>query len=354
MAAPSASDLVLVTGASGFIAQHTILQLLEAGHRVRGTLRSLGREAEVRKVISGNLKDAKLAERLELVAAELTRDDGWREAVRGCRFVVHMASPLPNTPPKDEDELIKPARDGALRVLAAAAAERAAGTGPERVVMTSSVAAVLYGLARDGSKVYDEQDWSELTPLVGAYEKSKTIAERAAWDFVKALPADQRFEFCTINPGLVLGPILSDDVNTSAELVRKLMKRELPGCPDVGWAVVDVRDVAAAHVAALTAAGAPDQRFIAAIEHASMLDVATILAQRYGSRGYRVPTRKIPGWLMKVVSLWDKTARLAVQELGLRQDLSNQRAKDVLGWKPRGLTEMVTAMADSMIARGVV
>ncbi|HRC57809.1 MAG TPA: hypothetical protein PKU97_17860 [Kofleriaceae bacterium] len=181
-----------------------------------------------------------------------------------------------------------------------------------------------------------------------------SIARRAAWELVGKLPADQRFEFCTINPGLVLGPILSADVNTSAELVRKLLKRELPGCPNVGWAMVDVRDVAAAHVAALTAPEAPGKRFIAAIEHASMLDVATILADKYAARGYRVPTGKIPGWLMKVVSLWDKTARLAVQELGLRQDLSTKQTRELLDWKPRPLAEMVTAMADSMIAHRVV
>ncbi len=343
---------VLVTGASGFIAQHTILRLLAAGHRVRGTLRSLSREAEVRKVLGAHAPAGAL-DRLTLVAAELTRDQGWDEAVRGCRYVVHMASPLPSAPPKHEDELIVPARDGALRVLRAAAAARAGGDGPVRVVMTSSVAAVLYGLARDGSKVYDENDWSDPTPAVGAYEKSKTVAERAAWDYVHALSDEQRFELTTINPGLVLGPLLGAEINTSAELVRKLLRRELPGCPDVGWAVVDVRDVADAHVAALTAPAAAGQRFIVAIEHASMLDVARILAARYAARGYRVPTRRIPGWLMKLVALWDKTARLAVQELGLRQDLSSARAREVLGWKPHSLEQMVTAMADTMIEHGV-
>lgn len=337
---------VLVTGASGFIAQHTILQLLEAGYRVRGTIRSLTKGDAVLDILAAH---SQAIDRFDLVAADLTSDDGWAEAVRGCRYVLHMASPLPAEPPKDENELIAPARDGALRVLAAAASE-----GVERVVLTSSVAAVVYGHTRDGSRVYDESDWSQLTDEVGAYEKSKTIAERAAWEYIEGLPDDKRPQFCTINPGLVLGPVLSGDFSASGELVRKLMEREMPGCPDVGWAMVDVRDVAAAHLAAMTTPAANGQRFIVAVEHASMLDVAAILTDKFGERGYRPPTRRVPGWLLKLVSIWDRTAALAVQELGKRQDVSSQRARDVLGWKPRPLEEMVTDMGESMIRCGVV
>jgi len=338
---------VLVTGASGFIAQHTILRVLEAGYRVRGTVRALSRADEVRQVIAAHAGAA--AARFDLVAADLLRDEGWPEAVRGCRYVLHMASPLPLRPPKHEDELIVPARDGALRVLRAASAERVA-----RVVMTSSVAAVLYGHTRDGSRTYDERDWSQLGDEVGAYEKSKTIAERAAWDYVESLPADQSLELCTVNPGLVLGPVLTADTSTSGEVVRKLMKRDMPGCPDIGWAVVDVRDVADAHLAAMTAPAAAGQRFVLAIEHASMLDIAQILAEKFKGRGYRVPTRRVPGWMLRCVSIWDQTARLAVQELGKRQDLSNARARDVLGFRPRTLEDMVVAMGESMIEHGVV
>ena len=343
--AAAAATTVLVTGASGFIAQHTILAVLAAGYRVRGTVRSLARADEIRRVLAAHTDRV---DRVELVLAELTSDAGWREACRGCRFVLHVASPLPSKPPKHPDELIVPARDGALRVLRAAAAE-----GVARVVMTSSVAAVLYGHDRDGRRSYDEADWSKLSAEVGAYEQSKTIAERAAWDLVAALPAGQRLELVTVNPGLVLGPVLSADFSTSGEVVRKLLKRELPGCPDIGWAVVDVRDVAAAEVAAMTTPAAAGQRFIVAIEHASMSDIARILADKFAGRGYKIPTRKVPGWLLKLVSTWDKTARLAVQELGKRQDLSSQRARTVLGWRPRSLDTMVVDMAESMIAHGV-
>ncbi len=349
MSAPHvpADTTVLVTGASGFIAQHVILHLLGAGYRVRGTLRSTSRAEEVRAVIGAHAGDA--GDRLELVEADLMVDDGWRDAVRGCRYVLHVASPLPSRPPRHEDELIVPARDGTLRVLAAAVAERV-----ERVVLTSSVAAVLYGHVRDGSRTYDEKDWSQLTREVGAYEKSKTIAERAAWDYVEGLPADRGIELCTINPGLVLGPVLTADFSTSGEVVRKLMKRDMPGCPDVGWAPVDVRDVASAHLAAMVTPEAAGQRFVVAIEHASMLDIATILSRKFGDRGYKVPTRRVPDWLLRLVSTWDRTARLAVQELGKRQDVSTARAREVLGFQPRSLEQMVVQMAESMIEHGVV
>ena len=218
-----AATTVLVTGASGFIAQHIIVGLLRAGYRVRGTVRSLTRGDSVRKVIAAHVDPG---DRFDLVAAELTHDTGWAEAVRGCRFVMHVASPLPPKAVRDANELIVPARDGALRVLKAAVKERV-----ERVVLTSSVAAVLYGHARDGSKTYDERDWSQLTKEVGAYEQSKTIAERAAWDYVEGLPAGEQIELVAMNPALVLGPVLGPDSSTSGELVRKLLRRELPAVP---------------------------------------------------------------------------------------------------------------------------
>jgi nucleoside-diphosphate-sugar epimerase len=260
-----------------------------------------------------------------------------------------VASPLPRKPPKHEDELIVPARDGALRVL-----DAASKAGVERVVMTSSLAAVLYGHRRDGSRVFDEESWSLLTPEVGAYERSKTIAERAAWDFVAGLPAERRIELVTINPGLVLGPILDEDYGTSGELVKKLMARELPACVHVGWAMVDVRDVAAMHLAAMTTPEAAGKRFVCATEHAWMIDVARILDRHFRSRGYRIPLRELPGWSLRVLALFDKTMRVVVNDYDKRQDVSSERARRILGWKPRGLEEMVVAMGESLIRHGVV
>ncbi|MGE3675999.1 MAG: aldehyde reductase, partial [Polyangiaceae bacterium] len=196
--------------------------------------------------------------------------------------------------------------------------------------------------------------WSILSKDVGAYEQSKTIAERAAWDLVESFPAEQRLEFCTINPGLVLGPVLDSDYGTSGEVVRKLMAREMPGCPDIGWAMVDVRDVASAHLAAMLKPEAVGKRFVASVQHASMLDVARILEQHFAERGFKIPTRRVPGWLLRVVALFDKTAALAVQELGKRQDLDTTQIKTVLDWQPRGLEEMVVSMGESLIEHRVV
>jgi len=337
---------VLVTGASGFIALHCILQLLEQGYRVRGTLRTPAREASLREALA---KHVEAGDRLDFVSADLTADDGWDQAVKGCRYVLHVASPFPSQPPKHEDELIVPAREGTLRVLEAAAA-----AGVKRVVMTSSLAAVIYGHAPDASKIFDENDWSRTDGEIGAYEKSKTLAERAAWDFVSGLEGDGLLELAVINPGLVLGPILDKDYGTSGEAVRKLMRREYPGCPQLGWVPVDVRDVATAHLAAMTTPEAAGKRFCCAIDHAWMQEIAEILNDHFASRGYKIPTRSLPNWLIHVVALFDKTTRLVVGHLGERADVSNERIKKVLDWRPRSLEEMVVAMGESMIEQGVV
>ncbi|HET7503015.1 MAG TPA: NAD-dependent epimerase/dehydratase family protein, partial [Kofleriaceae bacterium] len=221
-------------------------------------------------------------------------------------------------------------------------------------VMTSSISAVLYGHKRDGSRTYDENDWSILSDKISPYDRSKTIAERAAWDYVQGLPNGQRFELVTINPGVVLGPVLDNEFSISGEVVRKLLAGELPGCPDLGWATVDVRDVADAHVIAMAHPQAAGQRFIVAIEHASWREIAQILARHFGPKGFKVPTRGVPNFVLRIVSLWDKTAKMAVPELGKRQDVSSERARKVLGWKPRDLETMVVDMAESMIQLGVV
>jgi len=345
MSAESSDRTILVTGASGFIAMHCILQLLQAGFRVRGTLRSPSRETSLRATFA---KHVDADDRLSFFTANLMDDEGWREAIEGCDAVLHVASPLPRTPPKHEDDLIVPAREGVLRVL-----RFSSELGVRRVVMTSSVAAVLYGRERDGSKVYDESSWSIPEKTAGAYEKSKTLAERAAWKFMESLPEDSALELVALNPGLVLGPILDEDYGTSGEAVRKLMRRDLPGCPAIGYAPVDVRDVADAHLRAMDVPEAAGQRFILAIEHAWFGEIADILDEHLRERGYRIPTRRLPGFVLRLAALFDKTTRLVVPEIGLRMDVSNERAKRVLGWQPRSLRTMVTDMADSMIEFGV-
>lgn len=346
----ASNETILVTGASGFVAMHCIVELLRAGHRVHGTVRSLARGAGLRSTLRRELgPDSALVENLELFAADLSSDLGWGAAMQGCAGVLHIASPVPDTPPKDAAAVIEPARDGTLRVLRAAEAE-----GVPRVVMTSSIAAVVYGHARDGSRVYDERDWSVLAQDVGAYEQSKTLAERAAWQFVQSLPPERGVELVSINPGVVLGPVMSDDYAVSVEVVRKLLAREAPGCPNLGWALTDVRDLAAAHLTALHVPEARGQRFIVASHHVPMREIARVLARRFGPRGFKVPTGSVPDWVLRLVGYWDRTAALAVPELGKRQDVSSAQAQAVLGWKPRDIEDTLVDTGESLLRHGLV
>jgi nucleoside-diphosphate-sugar epimerase len=294
-------------------------------------------------------KHTKVDGRLDFVNADLGKDAGWSDAVHGCTYVLHVASPFPSQPPKHEDDLIAPAREGTLRILKAAAMANI-----KRVVMTSSLAAVIYGHVYDSSKVFDENDWSRTDADIGAYEKSKTLAERAAWDFVNSLKGDDKLELAVINPGMVLGPILDNHYSTSGEVVRRLMRREYPGCPKLNYPTVDVRDVATAHIAAMTTPEANGKRFCCAAENAWMREIAEILNNHFSNQGYKIPTRELPNFLVRFVALFDKTVRLVVSNLGQRSEISNKFIKKVLDWNPRSLEEMVVAMGKSMIEHGIV
>lgn len=336
---------VLVTGASGFIGLHCVRELLQKGYRVRGTVRSLTREPRLRAALEKHTDTS----HFELATADLMSDEGWADAMRGCRYVWHVASPVPTAPPKHEDELIIPARDGTMRVLRAAT-----DAGVERVVLTSSIAAVCEGYPRDPSRLFTEDDWSRLEGEVTPYDKSKTLAERAAWDFVAGLPADNKIELATINPGLVLGPLLETDYSVSAEAIRKLMRREYPGCPRLGWPSVDVRDVASAHFAAMTTPEANGQRFCCCVDFVWMQEMAAILTEHFGDQGYKVPTRLLPDFVVRFAGLFDKVTRVVTPRLGLELNVSNEKIKRVLGWQPRGTEEMVVAMGESLIELGLV
>lgn len=332
-----AGTLVTVTGISGFIAMHCARELLELGYRVRGTLRDRAREGSIRAALGGSS-----AEQLSFAQAELTRDDGWTAAMSGASYLLHVASPLPKAPPKHDDELVVPAREGALRALRAASEN-----GVKRVVMTSSLAAIASGRSRDDGHRFDENDWSDLTRPMGAYEKSKTVAERAAWDFVKALPAERRLELVCINPGYVLGPSLLGVDNTSNEIVGKLLRREVPGVPRLSFPLVDVRDVAHAHVLAMTNEKAAGERFLLESDTVWMKEIADVLA----AAGYRVPTRVLPNFLVRVVALFDPTVRLVVDELGKPALVSHEKAKALLGWSGRAMKEMVLDTAEASSKR---
>ncbi len=336
---------VLVTGGSGFIGSHVILQLLAAGNEVRTTVRNLKREPEVRAM----LQAAGAAEggRLEFVAADLLSDDGWSEAVAGREFVHHVASPFPAAEPKDENELIIPAREGALRVLRAS---RDAGV--KRVVLTSSFAAIGYG--RDPlDRAFDERDWTDPTaPGTGAYVKSKTLAERAAWEFMER--EGGAMELAVVNPVGVFGPVLARDFSTSILIVQKMLDGALPGLPKLYFGAVDVRDVADLHLRAMTDPAAKGERFLAvAGDFLSLKEIAMVLKNNLGAAASKVPTRELPDFVVRMASMADPAVKLILPELGKKKNGSNEKARRVLGWKPRSNDESILATAESLLKLGV-
>ena len=339
-------ELVLVTGGSGFIATHCIAQLLATGHRVRATVRSLAREPEVRATLKSAGADA--GDRLAFCAADLTADAGWDAAVAGCDFVLHVASPFPVNVPRHEDELIVPAREGALRELRAS---RAAGV--RRVVLTSSFAAVGYGHPQM-DRPFDESDWTNVDgPGLTAYAKSKTLAERAAWSFMGREGGDM--ELAVVNPVGVFGPALAADFSTSIEIIRRMLDGELPGLPRITFGVVDVRDVADLHLKAMTHPEAAGERFLAvAGDFLSMREIALVLRQRLGDAARRVPTRELPDWLLRAVALLDKSVAQIVPELGKRKNATSAKARRVLGWTPRPADEAIVATAESLARLGLL
>jgi nucleoside-diphosphate-sugar epimerase len=337
---------VLVTGGSGFIAQHCLLQLLAAGHEVRTTVRNLSREAEVRDV----LKRAGAAglDRLSFVAADLERDAGWAEAVAGCDYVLHVASPFPATVPKSDDELIVPARDGALRVLKAA---RAANV--RRMVLTSSFAAIGYGHPQQAAP-FDETAWTDLSsPDLVAYVKSKTIAERAAWDYVAKEGAG--LELATVNPVGVFGPVLGSDFSTSILIVQRLMDGAMPGCPRMTFGVVDVRDVADLHLRAMTDPRAKGERFLAtAGDFLAIREIALALKARLGPAARRAPTRELPNWLLRVGAFIDPAIKQVLPELDKPKNGTSDKARRLLGWSPRSPEDALVATAESLMRLGLL
>ncbi|WP_426661165.1 SDR family oxidoreductase [Rhodanobacter aciditrophus] len=337
---------VLVTGGSGFIGSHCILQLLAAGHEVRTTVRSRQREEAVRAMLRQG--GAEAGGRLSFAEADLERDAGWPEAVAGCDYVLHVASPFPPTLPKHEDELIVPAREGALRVLRAA---RDAGV--RRVVLTSSFAAVGYGHPPQAA-AFDETSWTDADGAdVQPYAKSKTLAERAAWDFIAR--EGSALELSVVNPVGVFGPVLGPDYSTSILLVQRLLDGAMPGCPQLHFGVVDVRDVADLHLRAMTDPAAKGERFLAVSgDFMSIRDIALVLRRRLGAAARKVPTRQLPNWLVRLAALRDPAVKQILPELGKRKNATAAKAQRVLGWSPRPNEDAVVATAESLVRLGLL
>lgn len=330
----------LVTGGTGFLGGWCVAQALERGHDVRTTVRDLRREEAVRQAVANAGVDP--GDRLSVLGADLTSDDGWAEAVGGCRYVLHVASPFPPEQPQDPDELIVPARDGALRVLRAAL-----DAGVERVVLTSSVAAVRGSRTSSESTPFTEADWTDpddtdRTP----YVRSKTIAERAAWELVREAGAESRL--AVVNPGAIIGPPLSADRSTSLQAIQRLLDG-MPAMPRLGFTFVDVRDVADLHLRAATDPAAGGERFIGADRFVWTSDVAAVIRERLGDAAPNVPKRVAPNLLVRAMALVDAGIRPYVNDLGTRQWISSEKARRTLRWSPRPLEDSIEDTARALL-----
>jgi dihydroflavonol-4-reductase len=334
---------VLLTGGTGFLGGWCIVELLQRGYRVRTTVRDLSREPELRAMVGGKVEADD--DRLAVVEADLSDDGGWDAAVEDCDYVLHVASPFPPSSPKDPDELIVPARDGTLRVLRAAMR-----AGVRRVVVTSSSATV--------AEAPEPRPWP-LTEAVWTdasharpYVQSKVAAERAAWDFVTDQGVTERL--ATVLPSAILGPVLSPDLSYSVQAVERLLNRSMPGIPRLGFSFVDVRDVADLHIRAMTSPQAGGERFLGAGPPLWLSDVARILRDRLGADADRVPTRRLPNFVVRAAARFDPELRQIVGQLGKRSEFSSQKARTRLGWSPRPIEDTIAECAQSLLRMGVV
>ena len=335
--------LILVTGISGFIAKHCAVELIRHGYKVRGTLRSLSKADEVNATLAKHAGKAEIS----FVEADLGADKGWDEAAKGAYGVLHVASPFPVAQPKDEDELIRPAVDGTMRVLKAAIANSAV-----RFVQTSSSVAVMYGHPKERASAFTEADWSNLEgPGISAYAKSKTLAERVARDHIALTNPD--IHFSTVNPGFVLGPLLDRDMGTSGEVIQMFLKGKYPGCPKLSFATVDVRDIAKMPRLALETPEPSGGRYIGVSETAWFIDMMRPIKARLGEKARKVPRRELPNFMIRLIGTFDAAARGIVPELGYYMEVDNSRTRKALGMEFIPVTESAPAMAQSLVDLGL-
>lgn len=341
-----AGEQVLVTGASGLIAKHTIAELVRQGYRVRATLRDLSREEETARAI-GNAGAS--ATDVAFVLANLDSDDGWDAAMTGCTYVLHLASPFPLKNPVDADVVVRPAREGTLRVLRAATR-----AGVKRVVLTSSVVAITlpWPEAAHGH-VFSEADWTNPErPDITPYIMSKTLAEKAAWDYVRGTPGAP--ELAVVNPALVLGPAPDADLSTSHEVIRLMGQGAYPAAPKIGFPVSDVRDVAVTHVLAMTVPEAAGQRFITANGFLRLIEVGRLIAETLPDLAKKVPRGELPDIAVRALALVDARLKAVLPDLGFPRPIDNAKARDVLGQTFHSPKEAVTSAAASLRALQII
>lgn len=327
-------DKVLVTGASGYIALHCISELLKKGYAVKGSLRNLDREEEVRSSIKKEVAD----DNLEFCKLNLLSDDGWQDAMHGCEYLLHMASPFITYEPKNEDDLIRPAKEGTLRAL-----KFAKDAGVKKVVLTSSVAAIAYGHKKP---ICGPSDWSDINQNIGAYTKSKTIAERAAWDFINS-QEQKNMTMTTIHPGLVLGPLLSNDIDgASADIMNKLITGQFPGNPNLNFTIVDVRDVALLHVKAISSDESNGKRCLTTSkDYLHMSKLSSILREG----GYKkAPSKNIPNFIVKFLALFSSEMKGVARNLDRKYEVDISETISLFNWKPIEIKKTILDMAASV------
>lgn len=333
---------VLITGISGFIAKHVALEFLKAGYKVRGTVRSKAKGEKVVETLKKHFDKAKV----EIFEADLSSDAGWEDAVKGCDAVAHVASPFPLAQPKDENELIKPAVDGTLRVLRAAKA-----AGVKRFVQTSSTVAIMFGHGNDKTN-FNEESWSVVNgPGMTPYAKSKTLAEKAARDFVAAEGGDMHFS--TVNPGLVLGPSLDGDIGASLELVQMMLNGKYPGAPKLMMPVVDVRDIAKMHLLAMESDEPSGGRYSGVASLNWLMEIATALREGLGDSAKKAPKFELPNFVVRIVGLFDPAVKAIVPDIGIERKLDNSHTKKALGIEFIPMKDASVASGKSLIEHGL-
>lgn len=336
---------VLVTGGTGFVGTHTIVQLLQQGYNVKTTIRSLKRKDDVLEALRN--EGIPSFENLEFIEADLLKNDNWNEAVKDCKYVIHVASPFPSSEPKDENELIIPAKEGTLRVLKAAQKADV-----KRVVMTSSFAAIGYSISPE-NHIFTELDWTDHNTKAGAYIKSKTLAEQAAWNFIES--EGNTLELTVINPVGIFGPVLGKDFTSSVQLIEQLMSGKMAATPKIYFGIVDVRDVADIHIKAMISKEAKNQRFIVSSDATTSLpEIAQILRLQQNDFAKKVTRKILPNWLVKILSNFKPELKSVASQVGIIKTISNEKAKKILGWKPRNKEIIITDTADSLIKFGII
>lgn len=337
---------VLLTGITGFLGSHTAIQLLQKGYEVTGTLRDMKRAASIKTIIT---RHTTAIDNLSFAEADIQNADVWMKLTQGMDYVQHIASPFPQKLPKHEDDLIIPARNGNLNILKAAAAN-----GVKRVVITSSSSAIIYGKTKaQHSGTFDEKDWTDENSKddIAPYYKSKTISEKAAWDFIKKDKSG--LELAVVCPGAILGPVLEEDFGTSANIVIKMMDGSMPGVPKIGFDLVDVRSVADQLIRCMELPQAANQRYIASAGYLNFKQLAAILKQAYPNR--KIPHRQLPDWLVRFVSNFDATLKPILIDLGgAERKLNHSKAEEELGWKPIDNKEAILACAASVLQVGII